>query len=599
MDTSQLPPLLRKDGELENLGGAICREIDASEAGKGSLPERWKRVKDLYDLNPAATNLNLVPGMATYPIPLWKPKADRITGTVFKAITGIEPYVQLIPNSEDAAEVDAATRVEKALMSLATSDVGRFGFDRAFHNTLKKAVNTGVAILYVHPLDDGSIQFEPIDPVNFVAYPHELGDIKRMKTVGHRFWKMQSEITALFEAGKYLTDDVGGGDATTERSSQDSGFAMTAETGSHQKEDKIIECYQVVRRCDLGEGERDYIICVAKSCQKVLKVQELGYKKGRLYFDVRFDDEYDSFWPASSPGNEMQSLQLAFSDLINTLIQGGYSQAFPILAIIGATLNAKMKRYGPGTVWELPANASIQTVNNRFDGSFLVALLPILEKLADAVSRISQLGTSQNMPAGTTATAAAGFLQAQEEGKDQYTTFVAPAVGQIWEFLLEILQVHYQKIMEKHGSTLGLESIEDLTRSYRFLPTGKSSTSSPQVLIQKLQMVMQLAMSPGTKLDYTAIENQILQALDLPFSTQGLLRKTIGEEGWMMIVEGLLTGQMDPEMAAQMLMEAKAALPNQQGTGNVPPQGQPASLPGGGVPEGPEPSPSGGIPPLY
>src|SRR3954469_8135430 len=128
----KLPPDLKDPDKLRELGIVVCQEIEHSETGKGSLPRRWERNEQLYNIDPEATNLNLVEGMASYPIPLWKPKADRIIGTVFKSITGIEPYVQCIPSSTLAKDVQATTRLEKALMAIATKNEGKFGFDRAF-----------------------------------------------------------------------------------------------------------------------------------------------------------------------------------------------------------------------------------------------------------------------------------------------------------------------------------------------------------------------------------------------------------------------------------------------------------------------------------
>jgi hypothetical protein len=198
---------------LRDLGIAICQEIDHSETGKGSLPRRWERNEQLYNIDPDATNLNLVEGLASYPIPLWKPKADRIIGTVFKSITSIEPYVQCLPDGNAPGSSEKAQRLERALMSIATAEEGRFGFDRAFRQCLKTAVNTGIAVLYVHPTPDGCVYHEPIHPKDFCIYPHEMGDIRKAKTVGHRFWKLRSEITAQCEAGEYLTDEVGGADS--------------------------------------------------------------------------------------------------------------------------------------------------------------------------------------------------------------------------------------------------------------------------------------------------------------------------------------------------------------------------------------------------
>ena len=135
----KLPPDLKDPDKLRELGIIVCQEIEHSETGKGSLPRRWERNEQLYNIDPDATNLNLVEGMASYPIPLWKPKADRIIGTVFKSITGIEPYVQCVPDSLMAQDAERAQRLERALMAIANFEDGRFGFDRAFRQCLNRS----------------------------------------------------------------------------------------------------------------------------------------------------------------------------------------------------------------------------------------------------------------------------------------------------------------------------------------------------------------------------------------------------------------------------------------------------------------------------
>jgi|GEM_PF-6140704 len=594
---NKLPKDLRDPDNLRDLGIAVCMEIEQSETGKGSLPRRWERNEQLYNIDPDATNLNLVEGMVSYPIPLWKPKADRIVGTVFKSITGIEPYVQCVPESEHSQDSERAQRLATALMAVATYDDGRYGFDRAFRQCLKTAVNTGIAVLYVHPTQEGRIDHEPIHPKDFCIYPHELGDIKKAKTVGHRYWKLRSEIKALFEDGEYLTDDVGGADMVGERGGKSQAFGRTSATPAVEPDDQLIECWQVVRRCDLGCGEQDYIICIARKTQMVLKVESLEYKTGRLYFDIRFDDEYGSFWPAGSPGQDVQGIQLIYSDLFNVMIQGGYASAFPGVALIGATLNSKVKRWGPGTVWELPAGAQVETVGTQFNGQFLVSMVPHIENIADATSRVSRLGTSDDLPASTTATAAAGFLQAQQQGQDDYTAFVAPIVAEIFTFLRELVVLHWEPIKKLHGAALGIQDRSDLTLPVRFVPTGKSANSSPNTLLQKLQMAMNLSENPNSVLDYQAVEKQVLQALDLPFDVSGL-EKPAGPTARELtaVLAGLLNGQVSPQEALHILQEAHGGAAGQATGGGLPPQGLAPHGARRGVPAGPTPPAPGPVP---
>lgn len=571
---------------LRKLGVDICNEIEHSETGKGSLPKRWDKNEQLYNIDPQATNLNLVEGMASYPIPLWKPKADRIIGTVFKSMTAIEPYVQIVPDSEDPNDTDKATRLEKALMTVATAETGKYGFDRALRQCLKTAVNTGIAIFYMHPMTDGSVLSEAIHPRDFCIYPHELGSIKAAKTIGHRYWKLRSEIQSAYEAGEYLTDEVGGSHGVGERGGKSADFGRTVDTPTNHPSDELIECWQVVRRCDLDGEEKEWLVTVTRMTQKVLRVVPFEYTSGRMYFDIRFDDEYGSFWPASSPGQDIQGIQLIYSDLFNVAIQGGYSTAFPGVAIIGATLNSKVKRWGPGTVWELPSGADVKIVGNAFDGKYLVDLIPKVEEIADATSRISRLGVSQALPSSTTATAAAGMLEAQDEGKDQYSDFVAPAIGEIFVFLREILLVHYTEITAKHKN-LGLQGDEVVLKG-RFIPTGKTSTTSPTQLLNKLRMALELAEKPISTLDYAEVEDQVMQMLDFPFDVAGLKKKGPSSMEWIALVMGFLQGQVTIEELAQIAQEAQAGITQQDPSGGVPPGGQQTNGAGGGVPGGPE-----------
>lgn len=555
-----LPPSLQKEGALGQLGIACSEEIDHSETGKGSIPKRWEFNEAIYNIDPSVTNLNLVEGLASYVIPLWKPKADRIISSVFKSMTSIEPYVQCIPLSAQSADVESAQRLEAALMATANSEMGADSFDLAFHQCIRIAVNTGVSVMYVHPSTDGCVYHEPIHPKDFCIFPHEKGTIKKAKTVGHRYWQTKEEIDALIAAGVYLDVSVSGSDPITERGGKSAEFGKTAETPERVPGDGQIECWQLVRRCDLGEGVCDYIINIAKSQQVVLSVQKMEYKTGRMYFDVRFSYEYGSFWPASSPGQDVQGLQVAYSDIFNVEIQGGYAKAFPPVAIIGATLDSKVKRWGPGTLWELPAGATLETVRLGFDGQGLAGVIPLLEKSADATTGISQLGTSANMPSDTTATAAQGFLTAQAEAKDSYSTMIAPCVAEIFSFLREILMIHWEPITKKQGNQLGVNSYDDIVLPVRFETTGKTGNSTPSALLQKLQMLLSLASQPQSGLDYMACESAVAQILELPFNPASLKKKGPSAKELVMVLFGLMNGTVQPQEAQQILQESMGLL---------------------------------------
>jgi hypothetical protein len=185
-----------------------------------------------------------------------------------------------------------------------------------------------------------------------------------------------------------------------------------------------------------------------------------------------------------------------------------------------------------------------------------------------------------------TATAAAGMLRAQDEGKDHYSTFVAPVIGEIFAYLCEIMQMHWHRIARHNGSQLGLKGYDDLLVRVRFQPTGKSSNSSPGALLQKLQMALELAQRPTSTLDYQSVEKQVMQALELPFDVTGMEKKGPSSEELMAILGGLLSGQVAPQEAAQILQEAHASITGQAGGVGLPQGGLGPVPPAGAIPGG-------------
>jgi len=574
-------PLGLSEMELRELGITICSEIDASQTGQGSLPKRWRRNKDLYDLDPNATNQVMIEGRESYTLPLWKPKADKLIETVLGTLTAGNSYVQISPRSEKLEDKEKTDRLEKALQTLATTDVGVYGFDSAFRGALKIAVNTCIAFLYVYVTEDGEnkgeIKFEYIDPNDFCVYRHELGDLSRATTIGHKFPLCKWEVTERFLADRYITDDVVGEDDFTERGSQNATFAGTSPTPPYRPLDNLLECWQIVRKCDLGkfdiprdddsgitdhyEGMRDYVFVVAKQSQRVLRVEPLIYKKSRRYFAIQFDRDYGSIWPANSPGQEMQALQVIHSDSINALLQGSWLNALGAVLLSGMTPKDKVTQILPGMVIDTPnENAKAQPLMMPFNGQWLLELLPVINQMADVQSRVSPIGQGVPPPSHTTATAAAGMLRAQEQGQGAYARFIAPAVAQVWQFLAELLELHYRDILDFYGD-LGLKDATDLTVKAKYVTTGQGAGTNPQARQQALAMLLTMALQPKSRLDYQKCEKQAVENAELGFDTVGLFQPPgVTLQDLVMVGEGLIAGKVSPQEFEKILQEAAQEL---------------------------------------
>lgn len=571
-------------------GNLLRRHIDASTQAVSDLADRWDVAEALYNLDYNEVGLNTVEGLKSYPIPIWKPKADRIIGTIFQGITGIDPYVQVLT---DDGSNERAEGIEKTLQLMAGRGNTKDTFDRAFLQGITIGVNTNIALLYVHKKKEGGVSFKAVHPKDAVAYPHEMGCIDDMVTVGHRFYKMRSWVEDQQLAGYYLPGTLGSADSKVgDEAGRSSAFAMIQDTEGVEQKDDILRLYQICHKCELGEGYKWYLFTLAYDDQVILKVEDYPYSRP-FYFDLRFADEYGTFWPANSPGYSMQALQKAYTDLHNVIIQGAYATAFPNLVFEGGSMPVKYKRNVVGGVWEVPAGVKVSVLANQFRGEQLMQMIPQLEKIADSVSRISQLGTSQNLPSSTTATAAAGMLKAQEEGKDQYTAFVAPSVADIWRFLYELLEKHFDEFKSLYGVSMPLETREDLSGTpLRFEATGKSADTNPRVLLEKMQMLLQMSQAPDSRLDYQKVEGQVVQNMNIPLDMKSLEKDAVS--GSEQIMQELMNMGATPEMVFGAISQLIEGAKSGQGDTGANPEGQPVQadfngvLPvdGGQAPEG-------------
>lgn len=567
----------------------ICEEIDASESAKGTLPERWERNKKIYNVDPDVTNLHVAEGMQPYNIPLYRQKADRIIGTIHGSITGLYPYVQALDDQD--INVD---EIERALMGMAEDG----GFDLKLKKALEITVNTNIATMRVMPhFERGHvIKLDWIHPGNMMCYPAEETMFSEAKTVGHRYYKMRYKIESEQATGLYYEGNIFGDDDPNSDFHGQTGH-QTEKTSIVNPKDGQVELWEVVHECDLeGKGEyKKYLCVVARKEQKLLSCQNFPYSTP-WYFDIRISEPDGSVWPSDSPAQVMQGIQLAYSDIHTTLIHGSYAAAFPLVIVSGGSLPVKAKKYGPATLIESPVDVKAQVLGGNFNPGALPEESQTLEEVADAVSGISRLGTGENLPSGTTATAANGLLQAQQESKDNYTESVAPSIQRIWGFLYEILSLHFEEVRQGLGSRFPSELTYGKIdgRTFRFEVTGKSGSSSPSALLGKLQFLASLAVNPQSGLDYMAIVDRIVQALDLPFSTQGLklAPSSVNPQEILAILQAVAGGQLPPEQAAQAIM---TDLQNAQSSAAIAGQGVPPQPGMGGMPStGPAiPAPNG------
>lgn len=585
----QLPEGVKKD-DLVTLGSDICREIQSSISMLGSLPDRWKKNEAIDKCDPTAVSTDFVEGSSTYPMPLATQRNDRIAGSVFDAITGLDPWVQCIADDDNLAEI--ADKVEKDLHFLAIKS----GLETPLYQSLRAACNTNIALMRCCVDEEkGLFTFHTCHPQNFIAYPCNSARIEDLKTVGHRIRKMEWEVKKKQDEGEYLEGPITSGEKVDqpwdEAGRSDSFDKVETENYANSDDEPVILYEFETRRIWKGEL-RKFRGLVVFATQLILEIEDLEYTRTR-WQDLRYDPEDGRWWPASSPTQRMQGLQIAYTDCINTVLQGAKAAAGPPIGVRGGNAtNQKLTTYKPFSLIELAANQELQPISISFRGEYLMGLAESFERQADGVSRISSVGMGQESSGNKTATEIAGVLEGQRQGEGMYLSTASYGVEALWALMFEYYQYHFDDFKVRWGDALQIKDKSEIeTVTLRFEVTGRSGSNNPATVAQKMQMLLQLAMNPQSVLDFREVEKATVNALKVPGSSKLLKPEDPLMGIQQAIVDALMMG-VPPEQAMQaamqtvqgaaMAVQAMQMEANGGANGDVqePGMGNPSALPG-------------------
>jgi hypothetical protein len=277
--------------------------------------------------------------------------------------------------------------------------------------------------------------------------------------------------------------------------------------------------------------------------------------------------------PMYSIGTTLVPIQRTVNNIWSLLVQGGYMSAFPFMVISGAEgIRNKVQKMKAGQVLFESNEVKVQQIRTDFNPSTLPMMLNLAQSLGDSVTGVSRLGQSEALPASTTATAASGMLAAQDASRDSYVEACQTSMSDMFNFILELMATHADQVSTAMGGKWELLPDDDIRwQDVKVQVTGSGATSSPQLLMQKLQMLIELAKDPNSQLDSKAVIEMLVEALDLPFATDGL--KVKNED-----IERAMGGL--PQIPG---MEGGMPLPEGQGIPIDPQVGGLGAVPGGFV----------------
>jgi len=357
-------------------------------------------------------------------------------------------------------------------------------------------------------------------------YPCQTSDYNQLMTMGHQFHKLRYQIEEGLEDGTYDKEFL-----DLAKVGQDTNIETT---GDHvqakdfpvdpSRDDEQVECYELITRLKLkGDTKRElYQVEVEKLGEQLMSIKRYPYSRPWYFvFKTNFDE--DNMYPSDSIGGVMQGLQLAYNDLWTTVLHGSYMAAFPLAVVTGGSLGNKVASYQPGQLIESSDDIKIQSLVTQFNPGALPMVGQKFEDLADAVSGVSRLGDLQPLPGHTTATAASGFLAAQQASKDEYVEGVESAFSEMYNFIFEMMDKHGAVVKKKLGSKWQIDEMTDRT-AISLEPTGGGTTTDPQLMSQKLQAVYEMSQNPASIFDPGKVEKMMVEAMDFPADTDSLLK---------------------------------------------------------------------------
>jgi len=541
--------------QKKKLAERLCGEIDASIAARGSLPDRWKKTRALYNNEKGQSTLNIIEGVEPYPMPIYRAKADRIKDAVIKTFTSVYPYVQVIEEGETSSNSEV---YEKTLMCLAEySD-----FKRTFGRAFVECMNTDLGIMRLVPTFDKSGQLtglksERIKPEMMVGFPTYKSRFEECDTVGHKFPQSVKQIKQKQKNGEYEKCEVVATSAQdfldANVSYQKTSVDQTTYTDDDSNQQPVI-CYELITDEKVDGEWKKLLVTVAYDTRELLKVQDYPYPL-HWYIEMRIDDEDDTLWPNNSLGQRVQGLNQIFSDGNATMFLGSMANAFPVICVKGGSLGkSKFSKWTPGMLMELPNGVEMEVLGTAFNPGAMPMGLAKVEEMIDAVMGINRIGTGQALPADTREAAINGLLQAQQDAKEGYADAVSPSVKKYFQLLDLFFVTHFWDFKRIYGPRIPIQDPEQVPTAYRLEVTGQNTGSSPSANQQKLGNLYTMAQNPMSTLSLRKVETRIAQTMDLPFDTSTLGKDEI--DAIIQMMAQLEQEGLPMEQTAQVVMQS-------------------------------------------
>lgn len=510
-----------------SLSAYLCTEILAADDAKGDLKDRWDQNEQIFRNDPDIASVQLYDNFEPRTTPVMSPRIRRIVNVMVSTFTAPSVWVQATPDDQDQSGAD---ELEKGVHTV----MERSSFVRKLRRCGKTAALDGVSAMRVRMTLDG-LKVDYIHPNDFIVAPSFGLDITEKHLVGHRFYIPAWQLFDRAKSGQYglmEPEDAykyGGDNPDDEQTGYSAAYDKSnATVDGMDRMNDMVELREVLARL-LVDGERRwYRAVVSIDRSKVLMIEPYPYVRP-WYFDFRFDDESEKFWPGGSVAQNIKGICLLQNDMFNLLVAGSMGTAVPPTIISGGSLGKKIKTVSMGTIIETPHDVKVQAFPQTFNPGAMPALLEIIDNLIDAETGVSQNSIGQEHLASQTATAAAALEKNTVQNEGAYGDIAADFIEQVYMFVQYLARVNTKAFRDYYGGVLSEKFFAAVGNRVRWQTTGGLTGNAPHVQMAKLGAIREMSSDPGSVFHKGRTEEAIGDALQLSINIDRL-KKTEDEK---------------------------------------------------------------------
>lgn len=558
---------------------AYLSNVNSTQEGEDSpsLGSRWTRTADSYYGRKVHESLKFLPGYQPYMVPLMQPRIDTIVSGICDVLTENNPYF-IVKSGVDAevaqciehdityalsqAHFDAAIRKisqETALKGRGPFRIRYETINRAIpgdeYDSLEEDASPGSDIAY------SGLRIDPIEAEDFVVFPLHCEQINRATLVGHKTRIQYKFMLDRQKLGVYFPEDELVISATPDATRSDQ-----VTTG---QEDIIVAVYDLLYRESDDKGvEQWWRISLSYEGQQIVAMEPYELKEP-WYFAPCFRADISTFWPKQSIGDRLFELQVLYNDAHSMMILGSAAAALPAVGVTGYQGNETTIQAGINQLITFKGAPSFTTIGGQFNPQGLIWQIGNIERIADGVARTAQMGMGQQLRSDVTATEVQSIAMGQAAGSKAYTLSFSLELERMANFVAELLGANFDDFEAFNKGNVRCTSPDMFFERVEIESNGKSNSDIPEVIISKVQSLMQSLATlgvqpiPPTKmLNTDAMAQTVLDAVNLPTSPSKIL---------------VDQPQMDPYAAGQILGDPNG--------GQMP---VPGEMPPGGIGDGSE-----------